>query len=52
MKYLEPIPQLDGGCTPDIHVPTPSTPFRTKPELKLDKEEQEPDLNHPFLRLI
>ena len=25
VKYLELIPQLDGGFTPDIHVPTPGT---------------------------
>ena len=37
VKYLEPIPQLDGGCTPDIHVSTPGTPFQTEPECKLDK---------------
>ena len=48
VKYLEPIPQLDGGCTPDIDVPTPGTPFPTEPELKLDKLEQEPDPKPPL----
>ena len=55
VKYLELIPQLDGGCKPDIHVPTPGTLgtlFQTEPEFKLDKEEQELILNHPFLHLI
>ena len=48
MKYLELNPQLDGGCTPDIHVPTPGTLFQTEPEFKLDKEEQESDHKPPI----
>ena len=51
VKYLELIPQLDGGCTPDIHVPTPGTLgtlFQAEPEFKLDKEEQESDPKPPL----
>ena len=48
MKYLELNPQLDGGCTPDIHVLTPGTLFQTEPEFKLDKEEQESDHKPPI----
>ena len=51
VKYLELIPQLDGGFTPDIHVPTPGTLgtlFQAEPEFKLDKEEQESDPKPPL----
>ena len=43
VKYLEPIPQLDGGCIRQIYMSLLLVqPFETEPEFKLDKLEQEP----------